>query len=174
LSKVKAARKAHEKDEKEHVQDAVDALMDIRASMERFNDRDSQSFGESSPHSSNQKTTTSSPGQTTDGFSSAGSKRKSRPPPVVFKESFAAKQERVRKKSAYGSHPGWRLLPILIKSNDDLRQEELASQLIFRMASILAKAKVPVWLCPYQIIALTESGGVIEVSMCIASFSCQI
>jgi phosphatidylinositol kinase/protein kinase (PI-3 family) len=25
--------------------------------------------------------------------------------------------------SAYGRHPGWKLLPILIKSNDDLRQD---------------------------------------------------
>ena len=86
----------------------------------------------------------------------------SKPPPVVFRESWQVKQERVRQSSAYGSHPGWRLLPILIKANDDLRQEELASQLIFRMAAILAREKVPVWLCPYDIIALTDRGGIIE------------
>jgi len=85
-----------------------------------------------------------------------------KPPPVVFKESWQVKQERVRQNSAYGSHPGWRLFPILIKANDDLRQEELASQIIYRMASILAREKVPVWLCPYDIIALTDRGGIIE------------
>mmetsp|Transcript_22630 Transcript_22630/g.49415 ORF Transcript_22630/g.49415 Transcript_22630/m.49415 type:complete len:1318 (-) Transcript_22630:180-4133(-) len=83
-------------------------------------------------------------------------------PAVVFKESWQVKQERVRQSSAYGSHPGWRLFPILIKANDDLRQEELASQLIYRMASILAREKVPVWLCPYDIIALTDKAGLIE------------
>jgi Phosphatidylinositol 3- and 4-kinase len=89
-------------------------------------------------------------------------KRPSRPPPVVFKESWASKETRLRAKSVYGSHPNWRLLPILIKSNDDLRQEQLASQLIYRMASILAHERVPVWLCPYEIVALTDRGGIIE------------
>jgi hypothetical protein len=84
---------------------------------------------------------------------------KSNAPTVVFKEDWVAKTERLRKCSIYGSHPGWRLLPILIKSNDDLRQEQLASQLIQRMATILAKARVPVWLFPYEIVALTGRGG---------------
>ena len=84
---------------------------------------------------------------------------KSAAPTVVFKEDWMAKTERLRKKSVHGSHPGWRLLPILIKSNDDLRQEQLASQLIQRMALILAKANVPVWLFPYEIVALTGRGG---------------
>ena len=83
-------------------------------------------------------------------------------PTVVFKEDWRTKTERLRKSSIYGHHPGWRLLPILIKSNDDLRQEQLASQLIQRMATILAKARVPVWLFPYEIVALTPRGGIIE------------
>jgi len=87
---------------------------------------------------------------------------KSIAPAVVFKEDWNAKTERIRKSSIHGSHPGWRLLPILVKSNDDLRQEQLMSQLIQRMALILAKAKVPVWLYPYEIVALTGRGGIIE------------
>ncbi|KAL7509620.1 hypothetical protein ACHAXN_006556 [Cyclotella atomus] len=83
-------------------------------------------------------------------------------PTVVFKEDWKTKTERLRKSSVYGSHDGWRLLPVLIKSNDDLRQEQLASQLIQRMALILAKANVPVWLKPYEIVALTGRGGIIE------------
>ena len=85
-----------------------------------------------------------------------------RPPPVVFRESWVAKQERVRQKSALGDHPGWKLLAILIKGNDDLRQEQLAAQLIKRIATILASERVNVWLCPYEIIATTNRGGVIE------------
>eukprot|EP00977_Amphora_coffeiformis_P015480 scaffold4515_cov149-Amphora_coffeaeformis.AAC.3 len=85
-----------------------------------------------------------------------------RPPPVVFRESWYAKKERIRATSAYGRHPGWRLLPVLVKANDDLRQEQLASQLIYKMASILAREQCPVWLCPYEILALTDSGGIIE------------
>jgi hypothetical protein len=85
-----------------------------------------------------------------------------KPPPVVFKENWKEKEERLRSHSAFGSHPGWRLVPILIKANDDLRQEQLASQLIYRMAVILARERVPVWLCPYEILAITLSGGIIE------------
>lgn len=82
--------------------------------------------------------------------------------PIVFKENFNAKQERLRKQSFQGSNPNWRLLPILIKSNDDLRQEQLASQLIHCMATILSRAKVPVWLYPYEIVALSFRGGIME------------
>ena len=86
----------------------------------------------------------------------------SKPPPVVFKEDWHQKEERLRPLSAFGSHPGWRLLPVLIKSNDDLRQEQLASQLIYQISIILARERVNVWLCPYEILALTETGGIIE------------
>ena len=80
-------------------------------------------------------------------------------PAVVFTEDWRAKTERLRQRSAFGSHPGWSLLPVLIKSNDDLRQEQLAAQLIQRVALILAKGRVPVWLYPYDIVALTGRGG---------------
>jgi len=83
-------------------------------------------------------------------------------PAVVFKEDWQTKTERLRQRSAFGSHPGWSLLPVLIKSNDDLRQEQLAAQLIQRMALILARGRVPVWLYPYDIVALTGRGGIIE------------
>ncbi|VEU40402.1 unnamed protein product [Pseudo-nitzschia multistriata] len=85
-----------------------------------------------------------------------------KPPPVVFKENWKEKEDRLRSSSAYGHHPGWRLLPVLIKSNDDLRQEQLASQLIQRMALILARDKIGVWLCPNEILALEANGGIIE------------
>lgn len=100
----------------------------------------------------------------TSGDQNAGtpSKPPTKPPPVVFKENWKDKEDRLRSKSAFGNHPGWRLLPVLVKSNDDLRQEQLASQLIYRMALILARERVPVWLCPYEIVALEASGGIIE------------
>jgi phosphatidylinositol 4-kinase len=83
-------------------------------------------------------------------------------PPVVFRENWKDKEERIRATSAFGSHPGWKLLPILVKSNDDLRQEQLASQIIYKISAILSREQVPVWLCPYEILALTETGGLIE------------
>lgn len=90
------------------------------------------------------------------------SKPPTKPPAVVFKEAWKDVQDRCRVNSAFGGLEGWRLLPVLVKSNDDLRQEQLASQLIFRIAVILAKERIPVWLCPYDILALEASGGIIE------------
>lgn len=159
LSELRAERASHNTNGVDG-EEVMDALIGIRSSMERFNGRDSGSFGESPLYSGSPKTP-STCGETSS-VRSSSSRRKSRPPPVVFKESFASKQERVRATSAYGHHPGWQLLPVLIKSNDDLRQEQLASQLIYRMASILARERVPVWLCPYAIVALTDTGGIIE------------
>jgi len=83
-------------------------------------------------------------------------------PLVVFKEQFSQKTERLRKQSIFGHEKNWRLVPILVKSNDDLRQEQLTSQVIHSMATILARKKVPVWLCPYEIVALSRRGGIMQ------------
>jgi phosphatidylinositol 4-kinase len=92
----------------------------------------------------------------------SGSNTGSISPPVVFREGLAEKEDRLRAASAWGHMPGWRMLPCFIKSNDDLRQEQLASQLIREMANVLSSAKVPVWLYPYQIIAISDRAGIIE------------
>jgi phosphatidylinositol 4-kinase len=81
---------------------------------------------------------------------------------LVFKEDWDSKIERIRANSPFSNHPNWRLLPILIKTNDDIRQEQLAAQLINCMATILARARIPVWLNPYDILALSFRGGIIE------------
>jgi len=81
---------------------------------------------------------------------------------VVFREGLKEKEERLKSESAWGHMPGWGLFPCFIKSNDDLRQEQLASQLIREMASILSSAKVPVWLYPYSIVAISNRAGIIE------------
>jgi hypothetical protein len=84
------------------------------------------------------------------------------PSSVVFKETWETKVQRIRLNSAFSSHPNWRLLPILVKTNDDIRQEQLAAQMIHCMATILSRAKVPVWLYPYDIVALSFRGGIME------------
>ena len=43
--------------------------------------------------------------------------------PLMNKETFEAKSERLRLLSPYGSLPTWRLMGLIAKSNDDLRQE---------------------------------------------------
>lgn len=86
----------------------------------------------------------------------------SRTSSLVFKEDWETKVNRIRINSAFSDNPNWRLLPILIKTNDDIRQEQLAAQMIHCMAQILSRAKIPVWLYPYDILALSFRGGIIE------------
>ncbi len=57
---------------------------------------------------------------------------------------------------------GWRLLPVIVKSNDDLRQEQFACQLLSQMQIILAESRVRHWMRAYNIVATRASCGVIE------------
>jgi phosphatidylinositol kinase/protein kinase (PI-3 family) len=83
-------------------------------------------------------------------------------PLVVFKEHWGAKERRNKKKSIVGKLPGWRLFPVIIKSGDDLRQEQIVSQILFQAYYILQTKKIGSWLRPYGIIATSPDSGIIE------------
>ena len=83
-------------------------------------------------------------------------------PVVVFKERWRDKEKRLRSKSGVGNLRGYRLLPVIVKTNDDLRQEEIAAQLLFLMNQILLDGEVRCWLRPYGIVAMSEDSGLIE------------
>uniref|UniRef100_A0A0M3K3D5 Phosphatidylinositol 4-kinase beta n=1 Tax=Anisakis simplex TaxID=6269 RepID=A0A0M3K3D5_ANISI len=48
-------------------------------------------------------------------------------------EPWEEKQMRIRESSPYGRNPRWRLLPVIIKTGDDLRQELLVYQLLITL-----------------------------------------
>lgn len=52
---------------------------------------------------------------------------------------------------------------MIVKTNDDLRQEAFAMQLISQCDQIFKKAKLPLWLKPYEILACGPHCGLIEV-----------
>ncbi|RYH05389.1 hypothetical protein EON65_44810, partial [archaeon] len=86
---------------------------------------------------------------------------------IVYKEKWRDKAKRLRLLSPVGHLPGWRLLPIILKAQDDLRQEELICQLISFMHNILnnsslSLAGVRSYLRPYRVMALSRDYGVIE------------
>ncbi|CAN0433692.1 unnamed protein product, partial [Hapterophycus canaliculatus] len=83
-------------------------------------------------------------------------------PQVLFNELWNDKSNRIRRVSPWADEPGWRLLPVIVKSNDDLRQEQLASQLLFVMQRILRAEGVRAWLRPYDIVALSADTGIVE------------
>ncbi|EPZ32863.1 Phosphatidylinositol 4-kinase domain-containing protein [Rozella allomycis CSF55] len=84
------------------------------------------------------------------------------PSAVVFKESWEAKVERVRKKSPFGHRPNWKLLSVIVKSGADLRQEQLACQLIHEIQKIWNDANVPCWLYYFRVMAISNDSGLIE------------
>ena len=44
---------------------------------------------------------------------------------------------------------------VVVKGGDDLRQEIICMQLIYKMKDILADAKLPIYIKPYEIIVLS-------------------
>eukprot|EP01031_Cornospumella_fuschlensis_P025716 gene25716-31055_t len=85
---------------------------------------------------------------------------------IVYKEKWKDKAKRLRLLSPVGHLPGWRLLPIIVKAQDDLRQEELICQLISFMHNILNNSSqtlaVRSFLRPYRVMALSRDYGIVE------------
>lgn len=77
-------------------------------------------------------------------------------------EPFATKSERLREASPFGSRPRWRLVSVIVKARDQLRQEMFAQRLIQELAHIWKKAGLDLWLRPYEIIATGSDSGFIE------------
>jgi len=46
--------------------------------------------------------------------------------PLVFNETSKEQESRIRRDSPFGSLLSWKLLRIIVKSNDDVRQEQFA------------------------------------------------
>jgi phosphatidylinositol 4-kinase len=70
--------------------------------------------------------------------------------------------DRIRKLSPFGKHPKWRIQSVVVKSGDDLRQEQLAVQLISTIHQIFKDADLPLWLYSYNVVAISSNTGLIE------------
>ncbi|XP_061573816.1 phosphatidylinositol 4-kinase beta isoform X2 [Cololabis saira] len=84
------------------------------------------------------------------------------PSAVALKEPWEEKVRRIREGSPYGHLPHWRLLSVIVKCGDDLRQELLASQVLQTLQAIWQQERVPLWIKPYKILVLSSDSGMIE------------
>ncbi|XP_049902770.1 phosphatidylinositol 4-kinase beta isoform X2 [Epinephelus moara] len=84
------------------------------------------------------------------------------PSAVALKEPWEEKVRRIREGSPYGHLPNWRLLSVIVKCGDDLRQELLAFQVLEQLKSIWEQERVPLWIKPYKILVLSADSGMIE------------
>ena len=85
-------------------------------------------------------------------------------PNFLFSETSKVQDERLRRESPYGHLATWRTFRFIVKSGDDLRQEQLAMQLIAVMDQIFREHSDTnkLWLRPYEIIATHPGCGIIE------------
>lgn len=81
----------------------------------------------------------------------------------AFGERFDLKVARIRQSSPFGRTDGWGCVPLIIKSNDDLRQEVFCLQLLRQFQDIFDHANLALKLVPYKIFSASASTGFIEV-----------
>ncbi|XP_053330752.1 phosphatidylinositol 4-kinase beta isoform X2 [Spea bombifrons] len=84
------------------------------------------------------------------------------PSAVALKEPWQEKVRRIREGSPYGHFPNWRLLSVIVKCGDDLRQELLAYQVLKQLQSVWESERVPLWIRPYKILVISADSGMIE------------
>jgi len=80
----------------------------------------------------------------------------------AFGEPWKDKVDRIRSKSSFGDSPNWRLVSVIVKARDQLRQEMFAARLIKFHYNVFTRARIPVWLYPYEIAAVSADSGFIE------------
>lgn len=129
---------------------------------EQWSDSDGDDEDAHQPHSENKPTLTAAAVAEMKAADLEGSSGADAAAEIIFKERWAEKESRLRTSSPDGHRPGWRLVPIIVKSLDDLRQEQFTSQLLYQFLSIFRRERLPIWLHPYDILATSTTSGIME------------
>ncbi|TDL27488.1 kinase-like protein [Rickenella mellea] len=84
------------------------------------------------------------------------------PSAVIFQESWAAKKSRIRQGSPYGHLASWDCTSVIVKTGGDLRQEQLAVQLIREFERIWQEENCGCWVRYFRILITGGSSGLVE------------
>ncbi|KAK4689090.1 phosphatidylinositol 4-kinase B, partial [Tremellales sp. Uapishka_1] len=87
---------------------------------------------------------------------------KADPSAAVFRESWTAKKSRIRASSPWGHLANWDVISVIVKTGADLRQEQLATQLIERFSRIWKEEKCDCFVRFFRILITGESSGLVE------------
>jgi hypothetical protein len=68
---------------------------------------------------------------------------------AIFAVPWSVTVAEERARSPHGTIPGWRLVSAIVKSNDDLRQEQFVAQLVRYLGRIAVDDGIPVWVSRY-------------------------
>ena len=80
----------------------------------------------------------------------------------VFGESFTQKGKNVKKQSLFGKLNSHKIFRCIIKTHEDLRQEQFATQLINEFYQIFQLEHTGLWLNTYEIISTGNDSGLVE------------
>ncbi|KAE8220634.1 hypothetical protein CF319_g5873 [Tilletia indica] len=84
------------------------------------------------------------------------------PSAAIFRESWSSKKARIRASSPYGHLPEWDVFSMIVKTGADLRQEQLAVQLIHEFGRIWAASGSACWVRYFRILVTGEESGLME------------
>ncbi|BEI81369.1 hypothetical protein CcaverHIS002_0205290 [Cutaneotrichosporon cavernicola] len=87
---------------------------------------------------------------------------KADPSAAIFKESWTGKKSRIRAASPWGHLANWDVISVIVKTGADLRQEQLATQLIERFVRIWKEEKSDCWARFFRILITGETSGLVE------------
>ncbi|EGR29036.1 phosphatidylinositol 4-kinase, putative [Ichthyophthirius multifiliis] len=80
----------------------------------------------------------------------------------IFGEEQDEQEQRIRKNSPFGNFKTWKLVHIIIKTGDNLKQEQFAIQLIKQFDQIFKSENLNFKLTPYEILSLGPEEGIVE------------
>ncbi|EPY18628.1 phosphatidylinositol 4-kinase [Strigomonas culicis] len=80
----------------------------------------------------------------------------------AFGESAEERHARIRRESPWGAHPNWSMNSMIVKAGDDLRQEELALQLIYMFDRVWSEAGLTCRAHPYVALPTSSDSGLLE------------
>ncbi|CEH17272.1 1-phosphatidylinositol 4-kinase [Ceraceosorus bombacis] len=84
------------------------------------------------------------------------------PSAAIFRESWAAKKSRIRASSPYGHLDSWDVFSVIVKTGADLRQEQLAVQLIAEFGRIWKETGSRCWVRYFRVLVTSENSGLME------------
>ena len=84
------------------------------------------------------------------------------PSAAMFRESWSAKKARIRAASPYGHFDNWDVFSVIVKTGADLRQEQLAVQLIQEFGRIWQETGSKCWVRYFKILVTSENSGIME------------
>ena len=64
--------------------------------------------------------------------------------------------------SPFGHYRSHQLRNVVVKGGDDLRQEIICMQLVYKIQEIIRQAGLDLVIKPYEIIVLSENSGILE------------